>query len=290
MAGTSGQSADHLNPLGKLEAEPYRFTLFAALRLLERAHPQRPRFGESRKAAEDPVRLAQPAHLIFAPSDVVGFTLGGASKPRLEQHSFGVLGPNGALPLHLTEYVYERVHQFDDPTVSDFINAFQHRFIELFYRAWANADPAANFDRPAADRFRGYLGALIGMAPDAARDQDAVIDDAKLSRCGLFAPQSRSAEGLESILADYFGKPVSIKPFVGDWLRIPEDSLTRLAGEEQYASLGQGATLGGASWQCQHKFEVVVGPGYRGDSAYAAGIGGTVGLEHVAGHEGAFGG
>ena len=63
--------------------------------------------------------------------------------PRIEQHGFGVFGPNGALPLHLTEVAYSREHQADDPAFSDFVNAFQHRFASLFYRAWAGADPSA---------------------------------------------------------------------------------------------------------------------------------------------------
>jgi type VI secretion system protein ImpH len=260
MAGTSGLASDHLDALATLAAEPYRFSLFAAMRLLERANPNSPRFGESRKAADDPVRFTQPPHLIFAPSDVVDFGISVGSRPRLGQHCFGIMGPNGALPLHLTEYAYERKRQFDDPTVSDFINTFQHRFIELFYRAWANSDPSVNLDRPSEDRFRGYLGALIGLGPPSARDRDAVIDHAKLSRCGLYGPQSHSAEGLETLLGEYFGKTIRIRSYVGEWLRIPEDSLTRLGAEEQYALLGQGATLGGSSWQCQHKFEIVVGP------------------------------
>ena len=50
--------------------QPYRFTLFAALRLLEQLYPERPRLGEARRLGDDAVRLAQPPHLTFAPADV----------------------------------------------------------------------------------------------------------------------------------------------------------------------------------------------------------------------------
>jgi type VI secretion system protein ImpH len=260
MADPIGQSPDPLAALAALEARPGRFTLFAALRLLEGVHAGEPRLGESRKAADDAVRLAQPPHLIFAPSDVSAYRTEGRRRPQLEQYSFGIFGPNGALPLHLTEYAHERERQHDDPTVRDFVNTFQHRLIALFYRAWADADPATNFDRPPSDRFATYVGAFIGLAPPSARHRDSVIDYAKLSRCGLFAPQTRSAEGLASILSDYFELPIRVEQFIGAWLEIPADAYCRLGGERDSAALGLGATLGTASWQCQHKFEIVVGP------------------------------
>jgi type VI secretion system protein ImpH len=260
MAGPDRQPPDPVAALAVLEARPDRFTLFAALRLIEAVHDGHPRLAESRKAADDAVRLRQAPHLFFAPSDVAAFGSGGSGPPTLDQYSFGIFGPNGALPLHLTEYAHERERQHDDPTFVDFINTFQHRLIALFYRAWANSDPAASFDRPESDRFRGYLGALIGMATPAARGRDVVLDYAKLSRCGVFSLKTRSALGLRTLLSDYFDLQVRIEPFVGDWLEIPADAFLRLGRDPEQAALGQGATLGAGSWQCQHKFEIAMGP------------------------------
>src|SRR6185312_13056576 len=117
MAGASGQTADRVSAaecaaadaaagaparasaLERLGAAPHRFTLFAALRLLEQCFPDHPRLGESRKASDDPVRLGQTPTLSFAPSDVMGFEPSPSYGPsRLEQYSFGIFGPNGALP------------------------------------------------------------------------------------------------------------------------------------------------------------------------------------------------
>ena len=259
MAGTAGQSTDLVAALATLREKPSRFTLFAALRLLEQCHGSQPRLGESRKAADDAIRLAQPPYLIFAPAEVESFQQE-EGLAVLQQYTFGLFGPNGALPLHLTEFARERQRQLDDPTVKDFINALQHRLATLFHRAWANSDPASNFDRPAQDRFLTYVGALIGIAGEPARARDDVVDYAKLYRSGRFAPQCRSAEGLEAILADYFELPIRIQQFVGAWLDVPGDSFCRLGGRPEYARLGDGATLGAASWQCQHKFEIVIGP------------------------------
>lgn len=248
-----------MTSLARLREEPYRFTLFAVLRLLEQLYPERPRLGEGRRASDDAVRLAQPPHLIFAPSDVAALGRTEDGMPRLEQYGFGVFGPNGALPLHLTEYAFERAAHRGDPGVADFINAFQHRFIALFYRAWADGDPAVNLDRPASDRFVRCVGALVGLAPPTARAAAPLAARAALGRAALFGRSSRSAAALERALSDYFGLPINIRPFIGGWLQIPLESRMRLGGTGGGA-LGLGSTLGSSSWQCQHQFEIGLGP------------------------------
>ena len=246
--------------LDDLNNSPEHYTFFGALRRIEQAHRDRPRLGESRKASDDPVRIAQRPHLYFVGADVAAFGAGDTAVPRIEQHGFGVFGPNGALPLHLTEIAYSREHQADDPALSDFVNAFQHRFASLFYRAWAGSDPCTAFDRVDQDAFRLYVGALMGIGPPAARDRDSVLDYAKLARVGLFAPQNRSAEALEQILLEYFELPVELIPFVGAWLDISDDARCRIGIEPQHATLGLGATLGNMTWQCQSRFEIALGP------------------------------
>ncbi|HTV77331.1 MAG TPA: type VI secretion system baseplate subunit TssG [Steroidobacteraceae bacterium] len=251
--------------LEDLRAQPTQYTLFAALRRLEQAHRDRPRLGESRKAADDPIRIAQRPHLYFAPSELASAEPGEDGVTRVVQHGFGVFGPNGALPLHLTELAYAREFQFDDPTLGAFINAFQHRFTSLFYRAWADLDPCTSFDRPDVDRFRLFAGALVGLGAPAAQDRDSVPDYAKLARSGLFGPQSRSAESLQRIIAEYFELAAQLVQFVGGWLDIPEEARCRLGADPGYATLGLSATLGASTWQCQSRFEIVLGPLAIGD-------------------------
>jgi type VI secretion system protein ImpH len=245
-----------MGAVSALEARPHGFSLFAALRLLEKASAAQPRLGESRKAADDHVRLGQAPHLVFAPSDIASVATGDEGRIELEQLGFGLFGPNGALPLHWTELAYERRHQKEDGTIVDFLNVFQHRLISLFYRAWAQSEPAVSLDRPDTDSFRLYVGALLGVAPESAHDSDEVPDFAKLSRAGRFGLQARSADGLEAVLSDYFGVSIEVRPFSGEWLDIPAGLHSRLSEQR----LGMSTTLGATTWQCQHKFEIVLGP------------------------------
>lgn len=260
MAGADGHASNPLTALQRLRQEPYRFSLFAALRLLEQVDPARPRLGEARRPADESVRLEQPPHLIFAPSDVSTVEAAAGGRLKLGQFGFGVFGPNGALPFHLTEFAFERLRHHEDATVSDFINVFQHRMIALFYRAWADSDPVASHARPRDDDFVAFLGALVGLFDETSLGRDAVPDYARICRAGLIAPASKSADGLAALLSDFFRQRIELRQFVGGWLRVPTALRTRLRAADSSAILGGSATLGAASWQRQSRFEVVVGP------------------------------
>jgi type VI secretion system protein ImpH len=258
VAAARGPAADPVSTLEELRSQPEAFSLFAAVRALEAIHVDRPRIGEAPRAAAEQFRFSQSPHLEFAPSEIRSLTEQRAW--RLEQYVFGVFGPNGALPLHLTELAAERARHFDDPTIRDFVNLFQHRLTSLFYRAWAESEPVAQADRPADDRFRLGLAALTGLDSPAAMRRDKVDDGAKLARAGLFASCARSVDALETLLSDYFVLDVRVRSYVPRWLDIPGDALLRLGGPRDAATLGQGATLGGSTWQANQSFEIVIGP------------------------------
>ena len=204
MAGED-RTASHAVALATaLEREPYAFDFYQALRRLECVYADRPRLGQSGRAAEDPVRLSQTPDLAFAPSSLHSFEPGEEGRlPRLSVLLFGLFGPNGPLPLHLTEYVRGRMrHKPSDATFARFADIFHHRLLSLFYRAWANTRPAVNFDRPETDRYATYVGATFGLGLASVRERDAVSDLSKLHYAGSFSCQTRHAEGLEGILAD----------------------------------------------------------------------------------------
>jgi len=257
MAGADRHTAGSLTAIETLRSQPQAFSLFAALRLLENVNLDRPRVGEARRPGDEPLRFAQPPFLTFAPTEVAGIEVD--SRWRLQQYPFGMFGPMGALPLHLTEFAFERLHHFDDPTLTAFINALQHRFISFFYRAWAASEPVVQADRPGADEFEMVLASLAGLEIPGARNRDCVADCAKASRVGLLALQSRSADALETLLDDYFGLEFKVNPYVARWLDIPDEAFLRLSDRDS-AVLGKGATLGRSTWQASHSFELVMGP------------------------------
>ena len=80
------------------------------------------------------------------------------------------------------------------------LKVFIHRFLALFYQAWAQAQPHVSRDRPDDDHFATFVAAFIGIAPPALRNRDANVDTAKLFHAGSLIRQARNAEGLCSIV------------------------------------------------------------------------------------------
>lgn len=234
---------------------------FQIVRLLENAHPDKPRVGASLRPRDDAVRFGQDPSLSFEPGAVAGFTPArGEARARLAVNFIGLLGANGPLPLHLTEYARDRARNQGDPTMAAFLDVFHHRMVSLFYRARAEAEPAISLDRPDRDRFADYVGSLFGIGSPALRGRDEIGDFAKLHFAGLMANQRRPAAGLVTILRAYFKVPVEIEQFVGHWMRIPLDGQTRIGMVDRGNRLGTSAVLGRKVWDCQHKFRLVIGP------------------------------
>lgn len=246
--------------LDDLARAPYRYDLFQVLRRIEALHPDKPRLGSALRPVDEPVRLGQEASLSFAPAPIAALVRKEGRPPRLVQRILGAFGPNGPLPLHLTDYARERILHHGDHTFSRFLDVFHHRLLALFYRAWAQAQPTVSLDRPKEDRFRLYVGALVGVGTPALRDRDAAGDAAKLFHAGLLARQVRNADGLEALLSSFFRSRVRVEPFIGHWMALPEGDRTRLGLDTPGACLGRGAVLGARVWDRQHRIRLHVGP------------------------------
>ena len=247
--------------LADLAAAPWGFGFLHTLRRLDCLQPERPRIGATARPADDPVRLGQRPSLRFAPAELAALVQSAAGRPpRLQVYFLGLLGPNGPLPLHLTEYARERERNVGDTTFARFLDIFHHRILALLYRAWAQAQPAVSFDRPDQDRFGTDLASLSGNAMPAFQDRDAMPDLAKRHYAGHLSCPTRHPEGLESILRHLLGLPVRIEEFVGRWLVLPPDCRLRLGETPRTGALGATTTLGGRVWDHQSKCRVRIGP------------------------------
>lgn len=242
-----------------LAAEPFRFEFLQALRLLERAHADLPRFGRAHRAGQEPIRLGQEPYLVFPPANVSRFAPSKANgePARLWVRFFGLFGPHGPLPIHLTEYARRRQEQERDPTFARFADIFHHRLLLLFYRAWADAQPAVDYDRPDEARFAGHVGSLAGIGPEPVASKDSWQRHAELFHAGYFAGQTRHASGLRQMLQQLFEVGVAIETFAGGWLTLPTETRLYLGVQGR---LGVDAIAGERSFQRQHRFRIRLGP------------------------------
>lgn len=257
-----GQGGTEAYTLAKrLEAEPHGFDFFQAVRRLENSRPELPRIGHSKRPMEDPVRFCQEPSLTFAPRTISAFrTEVGARAPRMFVNFVGLLGPNGPMPLHLTQYIRDRQRNHGDRSPARFLDTFHHRMVSLFYRAWAANQQTVNFERGQDDRFAVYIGSLFGIGMESLRRRDAVPDVAKLHYSGHLVCQTRHPEGLCSTLQDYYGIRVRLDEFIGQWLDLPEGCKCRLGETPETGSLGWTAIVGSRVWECQQKFRLIFGP------------------------------
>ena len=258
MASKSGQQSSALELFEQIKDEPYHFNLFDLLRYVEAIHVDAPRLGESVKVSDDPIFIRQQPSMAFAPATISRFVPGYKKQDQVFNWPYGIFGPNGPLPLHLTEYAFERELHHGDDTLSRFADIFHHRMISLLYRAWANTQPTIGMDRPEANKFDQYVAAIAGTYVDEDRLGDKAIYP-KAYRAGLFSQQARSADGLETLLSDYFQMPFYVSQYSGGWLSLSSKDRFRLGTYSYANSLGENSCLGSKVYDCQHKFTLSTG-------------------------------
>lgn len=242
-------------------AAPWRYDLFQLLRRLDAQGGQRYPLGRAPLPKFEALRIGQKPSLAFAPATLASV------QPRAEDarhdvaiYSFGLFGPNGPLPTHLTEYVHERIVHHQDHSLAAFADIFQHRATLLFYRAWADAQPAVSLDRADNRRFVDYLACLAGIGLPAQQQASSLSLHARLMLVGHLSRHGHDAEGLVRILRHYFGVPVQLAQNVPQWLTLDARDQARLGAGRQMPRLGESAFLGVAVRDVQHRFRLRLGP------------------------------
>lgn len=237
----------------ELFAEPWRFDFFMLMRELERQSPDKPRIGDSTVLAEEYVALGQNPFMSFPASNVASVETGPSGTPRVMTQFLGYFGPQGALPIHVTEEAFQW-NRGRDPSFSRFTDIFATRFQQLFYRAWADSRAIAQSERPEHDRFFDYIGSFAGVGTRALKHADTVDDIAKLPFAGLVNGRVKSAGRLRKLLHGLFGIDVEIEEWTGSWLKFgPDDRLSLGRGA---ARLSEDAFLGGKVYSINEKITV----------------------------------
>ncbi|WP_165814600.1 type VI secretion system baseplate subunit TssG [Labrenzia sp. 011] len=230
----------------RIEKHPGGHDLLAVLRMLEgqtapgakvpglggpakTEEPAPPRIGKSRRLMEDIVRFGQDPSSEFATSTIERATRDNSGGLVLLERFLGLLGPQGALPAPYTDEAIMWGLRGNDE-FPRFLDVFNNRFIQLFYRAWADARPIVQHDRPDDDRFLAYIGSSIGLGAPIYRDLDRIDDRLKLLYAGQMAPKTKSAARLKALISGVFGVKVEIDQCVGTWLHLDRDDQLSLGG------------------------------------------------------------
>lgn len=236
-----------------LEREPFAHDFLATLRRIERSFPDQPRIGDSGSRREDYVALGEDPYLAFPASNIERADRDAQGRLRLIVKFLGLLGPQGALPLSTTDEAFGWRLARDD-AFARFLDLLNHRFLQLFFRAWADARPIAQHDRPAEDRFVAYIGSAIGLGSPPFRNLDTMPDEGKLAFAGLLAPAAKSASRLRNAVAGLLQVEVEVEEFVGAFLAFEPGDRTRLG--LAHARLGVDCLVGSSVYSVEDKIRL----------------------------------
>ena len=241
----------------KLQEAPYAHSFYQVLRFIDARSTLLKPIGRNSLPRHEPLRMRQEPSMSFAPSNLTKVERQPGKATTISILGFGLFGPNGPLPLHITEYVHERIHHHKDHTHSAFADIFHHRLITLFYRAWANSQSTVNLDRQDSS-FTRHVASLISLGVDSLLERDEIYDHIKFYFAGHLARQSRNPEGLVLILKSFFGIDVTLKEFIPQWIDIHPEHQIQLG--QTPVALGQDSNLGSRIKDVQHKFRLALGP------------------------------
>lgn len=252
--------------------------LFGLLQDMERAAPGKPQIGKSRRAADDVVRFGHAPHLDFAVTTAeFGEKARAPGTPEfLRVYFMGLLGPMGPLPLQMSELaIFERRYAKERP-YGAFLDVLANRMIQLFYRAWADAEPSTGAGRAEADIFRHYVAALGAQADASPHEEIDRVQLALLGHAGHTGGRRSPAAIADAALA-ILGLEAEIVEFVGVWQKLEEDDATRL-GDRAFG-LGGGATIGLSVYTVQDS--CLVRLKFRDLATFQAHLPGTAGFTLV---------
>ena len=243
----------------ELLAEPWRYEFFQAIRLLSRWLR---RYGV---APENAIRFENSLSLSFPASDIETLQLEQGQHPgapnamrlRVRTPVMGLLGLNGALPLHYTERIAAWEHATHDEGPRVFYDAFSSRQVALFYRAWRKYRVRGGADEHNRDRFLAQLAALAGAGWQRQPGSGLAYES-----LAYFSAQLRSrvvpAHLIAGVLAEYLQVPVAVEQFAGKWDALGPRDRSRLG--ENNCDVGLGATLGERLPRPELGIRIKVGP------------------------------
>ena len=265
----------------QLLAQPHRFQFFQALRVLERLFvrqgalphdvvPRRIRFRNSMAlgfpASElESVEAFSSDGLLLDRDAAVehAVTMEGLGEVHLTPAFMGLLGVQGALPLHYTEAIGEREGYHRDRAARAFLDMFTNRAVALHYAAWKKPRLAMQYELDRNERFLPLILSLAGVGMKGMRSrlvdgEGDVFDQAIAHYAGGIRQHPVSAIFLKRVLSDYFGVEVRIEQFVGAWYAVPPTQRTRLGMGN--AQLGSTALAGERVWQRDLRMRLWFGP------------------------------
>ncbi len=265
----------------KFYKEPWRFSFFQAVRLIQNVFGREPAganklepVGSDASPDKELLKFSSQISMGYATSDVVSISdkrEGDAPGHAMRVGFMGVAGVNGALPSYYTEFMQQR-QRAKDTAMREFYDLFNHRAVSLFYRAWQKHRLPFSYENHQVhgrvnrvDPITNALLALVGRRVTPT-DTAATIREAEklLFYSGVYASSQKSPVALAKLLSDCFEVPVDIDQFVGEWGELYEDDYVVLGDAKgrtgQNNQLGVNAIIGKRVYCVESRIRIIIGP------------------------------
>jgi type VI secretion system protein ImpH len=259
-------AADELD--ARLQAAA-RQGFYALVASIERFVPEAARVGGAGPSHAEAIIFRHDPSLSFSASDITSVaTAKGSAKPALDEVApsrfevtttfLGLTGADSPLP----EYLVDDLAGEEHAAQRDFLDIFHHRLISFLYRLVTKYDLAADFESSGHDVWSRRVVALGGT--DAYTEGKSQLPVLTLLRLApLLATGPRNARSLELALEEMLrseigGASISIVEFVGAWVEVAPDQLTRLGRAN--SRLGTDFILGKRAFDASATFRLRIGP------------------------------
>lgn len=237
---------------------PWNSGFLSLMRCIAARDADAPAPGTATRPQEESFRIGQRPTMAFPPREISSVEVRDG-KLDIRLFGLGLWGPQGPLPLHMTELAYSRSEGHQDHTLAAFADLFHHRALSQFYRAWASSQATTALDRGEDGDFSFYVSSLMGIDP-AEVQRSPLAPHARFSAVAHLVRESRNPEGLAATLSNYFGVPFAVDEYVTHWIPLASSEHAYLGKPSPAAIMGEGAILGEMIPDRQHKFRLVVGP------------------------------
>jgi type VI secretion system protein ImpH len=259
MAREGGEAVHPL--IRALEEQPFGFSFFQAVRLLEQAHPDASRIGGVDSAAREAVRLRPSTSLAFPTADVMQVERreGGGPAYRMTTPVLGLYGSASPLPAFYSEQILRHEIEREHDPVRLFLDILNHRLLSLLYRAWSKYRWEFTFEPGAEDRTSQQMMSFLGLATEGLSGAVGVPAGRLLRYSGTTSLRPKGALVIAGLISDYFGEvPVRIEQCVGRW--VPVGSLDQNRIGRENSTLSVDLTVGETVRDRAGKCRVVIGP------------------------------
>jgi type VI secretion system protein ImpH len=167
----------------------------------------------------------------------------------------GLHGAASPIPAYFTEYVAQ--HQDEKCVLRDFLDIFNHHFVDLLCQSWLKYRYHVRFRPMATDRLSNRFFSFMGLGHKTLRENGELDPVRLMAYMGLIAFSGESAGSLESILRHYFShREVHLVLCVRREVPIPGDQKSSLGAAN--STLGDDCLLGESVKDQTGKFRIVI--------------------------------